>query len=115
MRQEVAFLPRRAKAKGKRKPHGFATEGIDVIWKEEGRNPALVSVPPGPPLKNTAPDADREGAGNNNVLRRVRRGAWREAMTTRAGLSSRGGGSGSGTNGEAVHMKLVDALSGSVW
>ena len=38
MRQEVAFLPRRAKAKGKRKPYGFATEGIDVVWKEEGRN-----------------------------------------------------------------------------
>ena len=114
MRQEVALLPRRAKAKGKRKPDGFTTEGIDMIRKEEGCNPALVSVTPGPFLKNTAPDADREGARNNNVLRCVRRGAWREAMTTGAGLSSRSGGSGSGTKGEAVHMKLVDALSGSV-
>ena len=114
MRQEVALLPRRAKAKGKRKPDGFATEGIDMIREEEGCNPALISVTPGPSLKNTAPDADREGARNNNVFRCVRRGVRREAMTAWAGSSSRGGGSGAGTNGESVHMKLVDALPGSV-
>ena len=85
-----------------------------MIPKEEGRNPELVSVTPCPLLKNTAPDADREGAGNNNVFRCVRRGVWCEAMTARAGMSSRGGGSGSGTDGEPPHMKLVDALSGSV-
>ena len=44
MRQEVALLPRRAKAKGKRKPDGFATEGIDMIRKEEGRPPSSLSL-----------------------------------------------------------------------
>ena len=99
MRQEVALLTQRAKAKGERKPDGLVSEGIDMVGEEEGHNPELVSVTPGPFLKNTAPDTDREGAGNNNVFRCVRRGAWREAMTAGAGLSSRGGGSGSGSDG----------------
>ena len=55
-----------------------------MIGKEEGRNPELISVTPGPFLKNTAPDADSEGAGNNNVFKCVRRGVWCEAMPARA-------------------------------
>ena len=39
MRQEVAFLPQRPKAKSERKPDGLVTEGIDMVGKEEGRNP----------------------------------------------------------------------------
>ena len=63
MWQEVAFLPHRAKPQSECKPDGFVTEGIDMIWKEEGRNPELIGVTPGPFLENTAPDAEREGAG----------------------------------------------------
>ena len=74
MWQEVAFLPYRAKPQSECKPDGFVTEGIDMIWKEEGRNPELIGVTPGPFLENTAPDAEREGAGDNNVLRCVGRG-----------------------------------------
>ena len=47
MWQEVAFLPYRAKPQSECKPDGFVTEGIDMIWKEEGRNPELICVTPG--------------------------------------------------------------------
>ena len=80
MRQEVAFLAQRTKAKGERKPDGLVTEGIDMVGEEEGRNPELVSVTPGPFLKDTAPNANREGAGNKNVVRGVQRGVQGEAM-----------------------------------
>ena len=82
-----------------------------MVGEEEGHNPELVSVTPGPFLKYTAPNANRQGAGNKNVVRGVRRGVQGEAMTTRAGISGWGGGSGSGADGEAPHMKLVDALA----
>ena len=74
----------------------------------------MVSVTPGPFLKDAAPNANREGARNNNVVGRVGRGVQGEAMTERAGISGQGGGSGSGAEREPPHMKLVDALSGSV-
>ena len=85
-----------------------------MVGEEEGYNPELVSVTPSPFLKDTAPNANREGAGNKDVVRGVRGGVQGEAMTTRAGISGRGGGSGSGADGEAPHMKLVDALSCTV-
>ena len=114
MRQEVAFLPQRAKAKSERKPDGLVTEGIGMVGEEEGHNPELVRVTPGPFLKDTAPNANRKGAGNKNVVRGVRRGVQGEAMTKRAEISGWGGGSGSGADGEAPHMNLVDALSCTV-
>ena len=72
MRQEVAFLPQRAKAKSERKPDGLVTEGVDMIGEKEGRNPELISVMPGPFLKNAAPNSNCEGARNDNVFGRVR-------------------------------------------
>ena len=56
MRQEVAFLAQRTKAKGERKPDGLVTEGIDMVGEEEGHNPELVSVTPGSFVKDTAPN-----------------------------------------------------------
>ena len=87
-----------------------------MIGEEEGCNPELISVTPGPFLKNAAPYSNREGARNDNVFGRVRerREVGGEAMTTRAGVSGRGRGSGAGAYGEPPHMELVDALSARV-
>ena len=39
MRQEVAFLPQRAKAESEREPNGFGSEGVGMVRKEEWRHP----------------------------------------------------------------------------
>ena len=61
MRQVVALLSFRAEAEGECKSDGADTEGVDMIWEEKWRYPQLVCVAPSPFLKNTAPNAHREG------------------------------------------------------
>ena len=117
MWQEVAFFSQWAKAKSERKPDGLVTEGVDMIGEKEGRNPELISVMPGPFLKNAAPNSNCERARNDNVFGRVwdRREVWGDAMTARTGVSGRGRGPGARAYGEPPYMELVYALSGSVW
>ena len=73
----------------------------------------MVSKFPGPFLEDTAPNANRKGAGYKNVFGGVRRGAWGEATAAWAGASGRSLGSGPWADGEPPHMELVDALSGA--
>ena len=39
MRQEVAFLPLRAKAEGEREPNGFGSERVGMVREEEWHHP----------------------------------------------------------------------------
>ena len=68
MRQVVALLSLRTEAEGECKSDGPETERVDMVGEEEWRHPQLVSVLPSPFLKNTAPNTNRKGAGNNDVL-----------------------------------------------
>ena len=65
MRQVVALLSLRTEAEGECKSDGPETERFDMVGEEEWRHPQLVSVLPSPFLKNTAPNTNRKGAGNN--------------------------------------------------
>ena len=87
MRQEVALLTQRAKAKGERKPDGLVSEGVGMVGEEEGYNPELVSVTPSPFLKDTAPDTNRKGARDKNVFRSVTRGLQGQSGNDNRGRS----------------------------
>ena len=114
MRQVVALLSLRTEAEGECKSDGPETERFDMVGEEEWRHPQLVSVLPSPFLKNTAPNAHREGTRDNDVLWCIRGGLRSESETAWTMVSGGGSGSGSGADGETPHVKLVDSLSGAI-
>jgi len=108
------LFPLRTEAEGECKSDGLETEGVDMIGEEEWCYPHLIRVTPGPFLKNTAPNTNREGARNKNVLGCIGMGVWAKsrAAWTRMGGGCRG--SGTGAKGEAPNVKLVHPLPGAI-